>query len=175
MLSALIFPIVFLLDLKPVVQQIVASIGFALAVLISMNALFLPKLLALLNDEDIGNDLKVGKKGPRFAGDANIHPTETDDHDKAKNKQEGVAFVASTQVLKDKTPDEKAEFIQEQILQWRAILMKTMEQSSTQSGSLSSAAQSSMLDTHSTYVIDENVQMIDHDISKHGNLEVGNV
>lgn len=70
-ISAIVFPIVFLLKMDPSTKQLIAGIGFAIAAMSAMCATFVPKIYLLLQGADL--DSKMGivfPNGKVFGGGA---------------------------------------------------------------------------------------------------------
>jgi len=147
--SCLAFPVVFLLDLPPVVQQMTASIAFAVAALVSLNALFLPKALALSGED--ADDLSLSRRKTKLhvqlqqhlpqslqqqhseqdtaADSAHTHaiPTlsDADDHHHLATAKLDVPDVA----LKGKSFEQKMSICLERIELWQRMLLQIGEDS----------------------------------------------
>jgi hypothetical protein len=57
--SAMVFPLVFLLDLKPADRQLIASVSIAMVTMASLGIMFWPKVLAVFEGQDLNWSLLV--------------------------------------------------------------------------------------------------------------------
>lgn len=51
--SALVFPLVFLIDLKPADRQLIASVSIAAVCMMSLSIMFWPKVVAVWEGQDL--------------------------------------------------------------------------------------------------------------------------
>lgn len=119
MLALLVFPIVFLLGLISYINQIIASLAFGLGTIVPLSLLFAPKAMILQGGGDVDKNLKVNKS----AG-SKVHDVEPDNNDTGE-------LVLAKDLVRHGTLDERALLCRRQIEQWKALLMKTEERSST--------------------------------------------
>ena len=122
MICALVFPIVFLIQLTPAIQQLIASASFAIAGLISLMIFFAPKLLLVVFD---------GSKNSNGSGNAVS--------DMTKPKSSAIApqgggssepLVAAASAMKNLSPDEQVAYCKNQITLWQALLIKVGDNTS---------------------------------------------
>ena len=144
LICALVFPIVFLINLSPAIQRLIASLAFAFGALFSIGILFGPKLLLLLTEGDIeGMDRK-----------RKVVPV-ADDSDKAGEGHGsggggGAKMLGAPldMTLLKGTLDQRALLCREQMKQWQALLMQLGEKES--SGDLSLGPSSAYIGAMST-------------------------
>jgi hypothetical protein len=124
MISVLAFPVVFLLNLEPVMQQIIASLSFAFAGYATIIILFGLKMLTLVyHKSDLGGNLMdTAKKGQ-------IVPSGVE------ATQSVGAFVSSAAALGKVKKDERVAYIKKQMEEWGALTMKEIEDHCTNSQS----------------------------------------
>jgi len=119
MLVILVFPIIFLLGLEPVVNQIIASLSFAIGNIVAIGLLFGPKALIVVNGDDIdlnGKKVQKGRSGKIAATTVDIDPEAHETEPKFANVKE--AFKAI------KNLDQRARMCREQMTQWEKLLMQ---------------------------------------------------
>jgi hypothetical protein len=133
MISVLAFPVVFLLNLEPVMQQIIASLSFAFAGYATIIILFGPKMLTLVyHKSDLGGNLMdTAKKGQ-------IIP----EGDAAATTLSSGAFVSSAAALGKVRKDDRLAFIKKQMEEWGALMMKEIDGNATNSQSKGSRGMS---------------------------------
>jgi len=158
MLAVLVFPIVFLLGLEPVVYQIIASVSFGVAAIVTVNAIFLPKAISILSSQENHINLKHKKKHKVVVpvNDANneghVSITQTSSiplningvfttNNNVVVNQENIFEVTKAIVSKMK-PDDKTRFCYENISNFQAMLLNV--HSNMSQGS--SHASNSMID-----------------------------
>lgn len=113
MISVLAFPVVFLLNLEPVVRQIVATLSFAFAGYATIVILFGPKVLALVYYR---TDLDGIEKGNKVSPEGEL----------AKASSSRPVIQGST-ALNKMTSDQRVAFIKKQMEEWGVLLMKEIE------------------------------------------------
>ena len=118
-LAALIFPIVFLLNMPPLTQQLVAAIGFSVASIATANVLFLPKAFNVIRGHEITMTLGINKPPPKIGVESPVAG-----EDEVKKKLRGLAA------------DDKVRVCAEQLAKWQAALMNA--QTGTSGGRSSS-------------------------------------
>ncbi len=128
MVSGLVFPVVFLLDLPPAVQEIISSVGFFVAASASVNALFFPKAYMLYSGQDIDKNLEI-KKVTQPSPNQAVHPN------LPTNFNANEAVMAGTAALKSLSTDQKLEVCRLQLDQWRALLIYYGDRAGSGSGS----------------------------------------
>ena len=141
MLVVLVFPIVFLLGLAPVVNQIIASLSFALGNIVAIGLLFGEKALVVLNGHDIDliNGAVPVRRSARIADTKyNTENTQSPSEPIFANVKE--AFKA----IKDL--DERSNLCREQLKQWEALLMQIETRDSSNSGPSSSTNNARSID-----------------------------
>ncbi len=116
MVAGLVFPVVFLLDLPPAVQEIISSVGFFVAASASLNALFFPKAYMLYSGQDIDKNLEIKKVTQPATGQI-VHPN------LPTNFNANEAVMAGTAALKGMSSEQKIEVCRLQLDQWRALLI----------------------------------------------------
>jgi hypothetical protein len=112
---------VFLLNLDPVIQQIIASVSFAFAGYATIIILFGPKILALAI---LNTDLKKGDNQNVVKRAAIIPDTAT-----GKSSQPTAAPAAFIQTpdLSSMTSEKRVEVIKKQMKELEALLMKEID------------------------------------------------
>ena len=148
MICVMVFPIIFLLNLDPAVNQLIASLAFAVADVASISILFGPKVLTLVAGADL-DGLDIKKKSPKVAIDDG---GEDDGKLEKKSGRMGPGEVAKGQkgdlryadgdIHKIKNLDERANICRQQVDKWRAMLVQIEERISS-AGSTGSGARSS--------------------------------
>eukprot|EP01035_Chromulina_nebulosa_P019616 gene19616-25525_t len=156
MLSVLVFPIVFLLGLEPVIYQIIATVSFGVAAIVTVNAIFLPKAISILSSKENHINLKHKKKHKLVVpvNDAtnegqgqtslthtssipvNLSSAFTTNNNVAVN-QENLLEVTKAIILKMK-PDDRTRYCYENISNMQAMLLNTNSNMSQGSSHVSS-------------------------------------
>jgi hypothetical protein len=134
MISILAFPVVFLLNLPPATQQLIASMSFAFAGYLTTIIIFGPKMLSLVYyREDLGSNLEIQRKA-----NYKINP-EGHANGGSQSMITGT-FVQSTVALKKMSHDQRVAFCKQQVAEWEAVLMQQIEMNTSNSGSAGSAS-----------------------------------
>lgn len=134
MVSALVFPIVFLLSLTPAVRQMIALVAFAVVTLCVELIVFVQKVYRVLKGVKVGGNMSVLKKelneGTCSAGDIS----------------ESALKIADAADLAKRRPQEAVVICNEQVQKWQALLVRLQTavdaelRSSSKSGFLSFTA-----------------------------------
>jgi len=137
MVAVLVFPIVFLLGLVPVVNQIIASLAFAIANIVAIGLLFGSKALIVMNGDDL--DFNAGNKAP---GDARMsfarQNSRIADVDYTNPNQTKLEFASISEAFKKvKNYDQRAQMCREQMREWERLLMQVEMKDSSASGTTS--------------------------------------
>jgi hypothetical protein len=131
LVSLLILPIVYFLDLPPYTNEFVAALGFGFSAVITLGLIFIPKMLNVMFNtcnEDSKNHTKVTVIDS--LGSSSDRPTVR----KRKTK-----FVHDAEdLLRDKHQTERLMICQEQLMGWQAMVLN--EQGNLILGSLKDAA-----------------------------------
>ena len=142
-LSALIFPVIFLLDLPPTTVQIVSGIGFAVASLTTSLIIFVPKMWTIWHGEDLTPSLKIGKvAGSKISPE--IHKTSGTVNTgstlspSTSNRVTDTDYVDKS--LKGLPTEAKVKLCVEQVNRWQAALLKIANESSNPNSVKSSEA-----------------------------------
>ena len=156
LLSLLVFPIIFLLNLTPNINQIITGLSFTIASIVTILSMFLPKIIQLMHGHDIDSNLGVSKAKvvPKLANlnnlnnknhknnHSNRHPMITNTMT-AGQLSNGMTSSRSNALSTDGqellhnrniTIDEKVKICFEQINLWQSILLQ-LNDNSNQSGS----------------------------------------
>ncbi len=133
MVACLVFPVVFLLQLPPLVCELISSVGFFVAAMASLNALFTPKFYALYSGQDIDKNLEIKKAAPTTQS---VHPNLPS---KVKYDE---TIVAGKMALKGLSTDQRLEICQMQMDQWRQLQMYYGDRADTGSGTGSTGSNS---------------------------------
>lgn len=128
MMCCLVFPIVFLISLSHPIQQLIASLSFAVGALMTMAIFLGPKLLRLYIGDQENKSARNHGPSNSTGADAKIVPKS----EPQKNVEAGVIYAAD--MLKSMSSDEKVRLCMEQINIWRASLL-AIEEKNTGSGS----------------------------------------
>jgi hypothetical protein len=178
-----VFPIIFLLNLDPAVNQLIASLSFAFADIAAMAILFVPKVFTLLDGADL-DGLDIKKKSPKIAID------DVQDNARVEKKRSfkgnpgqvasGDLLFAESILHKVKDLDERAFICRQQIDQWRAKLVQVEERisstGSTGSGLRASdaARQTSLVQSVAKEQRESKLESMaeDHVVSFHGGVDV---
>ena len=155
-LVSLVFPFIFFLNLRPTVQQILASVSFTVASIFIMSVLFLPKVIIIiteqLNQENITNQSN--------------QINQTDNRQKSsmmtnvlvqKNQSNKQPIIITTSLTAHEKPTnqyillsdlDKLKLCKEQILNWQGFLLKldAMSPSEMENLSISSNRDHMILD-----------------------------
>jgi len=153
MLSSLAFPVVFLLDLPPVVQQLTAAISYAVAAFVTLNAIFLPKAISLLKGDVVDENLGVGrrkkKKGePIFPEAVATHQPTSSSSLVNSSVAAAAEALAPEKILRKLSADDRMLLCRQQVALWQKKMMQCGEGFGSGSGSqgnFSSAASSAVL------------------------------
>jgi hypothetical protein len=125
MISLLVFPVVFLLNLPPATQQLIASVSFAFAGYLTTGIIFGPKMLSLVYyGEDLGSNMEVQHKANN-----KIAPEGA----AAGFNQITGTFVRSTVAMKKMSHDQRVVLCRQQVAEWEALLMHQIEMNTTDS------------------------------------------
>jgi hypothetical protein len=127
MISVLVFPVVFLLNLDPVVQQVIASVNFAFAGYGTIIILFGPKIFALVfskSDEDASKPEVKQQK-------SKISP----EVDATKATATCPLTKAAANLDKVVNPLERVAYIKKQMEEWGVLLMKEIDNAQRDIGS----------------------------------------
>ena len=127
MISILVFPIVFLMDFKPPVQQFVASSGIGLASLITIVVVFAPKFSILYYGKDVDANFGFKMQTPK----SKFHKNKVA---ASGGQGEGTPDVSVSsglnvratvlQLVKGKTGEERQMYIMQQIHEWQRALLQ---------------------------------------------------
>ena len=109
-LAALIFPIVFLLNMPPLTQQLVAAVGFAVASIATVNILFLPKAFIVVSGQQFTLVFGKSKAKPKIG---------------VESPRDGVVNAADEvkAKLRGLSADDKVKVCGEQVAKWQTALM----------------------------------------------------
>ena len=129
-LSALIFPIIFLLNMPALTRQLIAAIGFTVSAIVTISILFIPKVLKFIDNNEKNED--IAKRDSRSA---KINPEAavgglviTSKANKAATMIESdKAIVNSEAALKGLSMDDKARVCIDQISKWQGTLLRLSE------------------------------------------------
>ena len=155
LISALVFPIVFLLNLTPSMQILIVAVAFAFAILGIGGLIFVPKLIILVPGHDIeglSGGVKTKEKKPNGSGKvtkggatafgAAVAVSTPAGCDAGSTVGTGELLFASSD-LKRKSFAEKVQICRAQVEQWTALLVRTEQGfSESRSGASRSAASS---------------------------------
>ena len=70
------FPIIFILDMSPIINQMITAIVFFITIIVTIFVIFIPKIVHLLRGKDIDSNLAF-KKVKRKPDNNKIHQAET--------------------------------------------------------------------------------------------------
>lgn len=115
--SIIVFPIVYLLNLDPSVQQLISSIGFAVGTLSAISVIFGPKSWLLLQGAELDSKLGIvmpgGKKKSGFGDKVSAtDPVEVPLLDTNVNM-----------VFTKRNAEENSKMCREQIIKWQRMLL----------------------------------------------------
>ena len=127
-LSALGLPIIYLLDLNPVSEEIIAGFVFCAGMFATLAVLFGPKALSLYLGEEVDSKMGINMKAAA-AKVSQEQPT-----------SEGALMDACARALKGLSLDDKFALCQRQLVYWRTMLMVVEERRSSDTGSGSGAS-----------------------------------
>ena len=140
-LSALIFPILFLLNLPPSTQQVIAASGFGIAAFITATVLFVPKIHMLISGHDIASDLKLRAKDSR-KGQKSMRVSPSNETPLTVRSPGAVTpasvyrgdadsvYLNCDYAMKGLSEEAKAKLCVDQINKWQAALLRLGEDSS---------------------------------------------
>ncbi len=117
MVACLVFPVVFLLQLPPLVQEIISTVGFFVAAEASLNALFMPKMYSLYCGHDIDKNLEIKRSSTKTSGSDIVHPN------LPANANHSAAIMAGSAALKNLSTEQRIEVCQLQLEHWKALQM----------------------------------------------------
>mmetsp|Transcript_14546 Transcript_14546/g.13148 ORF Transcript_14546/g.13148 Transcript_14546/m.13148 type:complete len:162 (-) Transcript_14546:263-748(-) len=147
MLSVLVFPIVFLLGLEPNVYQIIASLSFGVAAVVTVNTIFLPKAISILSNKTaVKINLKHAKKHKIVVpvatdvdlGGNGMSQSTSGVFNNTSVTQDNL-FDISKAILAKMQPEERIRFCYENISKWQAMLLNpnsNMSQGSSHASSM---------------------------------------
>lgn len=127
LVCSLAFPVVFLISLTPPMQQIIASISFALGSLATSFVFFGPKIDKLRHGQDIRD---IGTSVKKEASDSKME----------NGKMPSVyneAILMSQVALNPLSHEDKSHLCNDQIGKWRALLMQVSDRASNSASSTS--------------------------------------
>jgi hypothetical protein len=115
LVSVLIMPIVYFLNLPPYTTELVASLGFGFGAIVTLLLLFVPKVALVYN---------VGSSAPRLS--AKINPGSNPDSSKKRyggHDQVAASDEELERCLKGKSKEERLVICQDQLRRWQALLL----------------------------------------------------
>ena len=117
-ICCIVFPIVFLLNLDPTVQELISGIGFALASLSTLIVVFGPKSWLLLQGAELDSKLGIvmpgGKKNGLGAYDAKVG-------DKSMGDKPAIINETADLNFSKRNLEENSKLCREQILKWQQV------------------------------------------------------
>ena len=134
LISAIVLPFVSLIDLDNETIQIITSLSFFVAAMISTSLIFLPKVFILGQGKDIDwNEKKKTSQNEALYADSKVG-TELD----------SALIEHVTEHLHGKTVDDKYAIAQLQVVWWKNLLMKLEEKRTSSQSSNNTHSRSSM-------------------------------
>ena len=141
-LCGLIFPIVFLLNMPPLTQQLVTISGFGVGAIVTLVVLFGPKVYILYSGMDMNADFGVVNLNRPGKGRATKIAPETGEglispgHRQVAPSSQSITigdFQSIETLLKGHTTDTKVRLCMEHINLWQQALLKYNDESSSNS------------------------------------------
>jgi len=138
--SAIVFPIVFLIKLDPQTAELITGIGFSLANISAQGALFLPKALLLWSGAELDKNMNIiypPGRGPQKQkiDDVNNNNNEAN----GGGRSDGAPIYAGESKL-GKNKEENVKICKEQILKWQKMLLFIESRSLNSNSSNSSSS-----------------------------------
>jgi hypothetical protein len=146
MLMILLFPIIFLLDLIPYVNQIIASLSFAIGNMVAASLLFVPKALLLFAGEDVDLTGQVKNHKINKSAKDNRNKVAVTSDNAAEEDSEPI-FANVKEAFSNKSLDQRSQICRTQIEKWRAMLLQIESRESSHSKDSSVASRSVVSNT----------------------------
>lgn len=158
-MAGLTMPIIYLLNLRSDVVDIITGFAYVLVMLATLGVLYLPKILALYYGDTKNKEIELVPK--RADKVYNEESSDSNDVDKA------LEALYKKVLHQTKNLDERFALCQRQITYWRNMLM-VVEEKNSGSGSATTAASAISLQSTASSVVQDDVKAVSYSASSAG-------
>lgn len=111
MVSALVFPIVFLLSLTPVIRQTIALVAFVIIVIAVEMTVFVQKIYRVVQGVKVGDNMSMMKREVTQSSSGTV-------------EEQPALRIADAADLARRRPEEAVTICNDQIQKWQALLVR---------------------------------------------------
>ena len=126
----IVFPIIFLLNLSPIINQVLTAISFFVSIIVTIFVIFVPKIIHLLSGKDIDANLAYKTVKPKKPENNKIHHADTNENLVSASNSVAAAIdpiemeVKAAKILHGLSNFERLRVCGNQIDMWNNMLLK---------------------------------------------------